>query len=419
MTDRGKLDRVVAAVSEDRLWQRHLDTARFGATPRGGINRAALSAEDIAVRRWLLDWAEEREFEASVDAIGNMFIRRPGSHPESEPVVSGSHMDTQPAGGKFDGIFGVLAALEVLDAANDAGVATRRPVEVVIWCNEEGGRFQPTTMGSAVFAGALPLATALATVDQEGTTVEAALAETMAAVPVAGRREFGFPMAAYLEAHIEQGPVLEATDHTIGVVTGIQGLRWFTVEVEGEDAHAGTTPRGRSRDAFVAASDMALALRELMHEPEDVVRFTIGRFELTPNSPNTVPGRVLFTIDFRHPDQSVLDRLGDQVEPLCRQHAGSCRVSVTETLNAPPTEFDPRVLDLIRASAARQGVSHMDIVSGATHDAKYMTGRCPSGMIFVPCEKGISHNESENAAPADLTAGARVLAEVMVTLANQ
>jgi len=419
MTDRDTLDRLIAAVREDRLWQRHLDTARFGATPRGGVNRAALSPEDIQVRCWLLDWAEERGFATSVDAIGNMFIRRPGSSPEAEPVVSGSHMDTQPAGGKFDGVYGVLSAMEVLDAANDAGIATRRPMDVVIWCNEEGGRFQPTTMGSAVFAGVIPLRTALATVDKAGTTVETALGQTMAAVPVADRREFGFPMAAYLEAHIEQGPILEATGHTLGVVTSIQGLRWFTVQVEGEDAHAGTTPRSRRRDAFITASDMARALGELMHEPEDLVRFTIGRFELSPNSPNTVPGRVLFTIDFRHPDQSVLDRLGGQVEPICRRYAGSCQVSVVETLNAPPTAFDSRILDLIRASAARQGVSHMDIVSGATHDAKYMTGKCSSGMIFVPCERGVSHNESENAAPADLVAGARVLSEVMVTLANQ
>jgi N-carbamoyl-L-amino-acid hydrolase len=419
MTDRTDGERIAAAVREDRLWQRHMETARFGATPRGGVNRQALSPEDIAVRRWLLDWAGTRGFEASADAIGNMFIRRAGSDPDADPVVAGSHMDTQPAGGKFDGIYGVLAAMEALDAADDAGIATRRPMEVVIWCNEEGGRFQPTTMGSAVFAGALPLSRALATVDRAGTTIEAALAETMAAVPVAGRREFGFAMAAYLEAHIEQGPVLEATGHTLGVVTGIQGLRWFTIEVEGEDAHAGTTPRSRRRDAFVAASDMALALRELMHDAEDTVRFTIGRFEVSPNAPNTVPGRVLFTIDFRHPDQEVLDRLGDQVEPVCRRHAGSCGLSVTETLGAPPTSFDPRIMDLIRGAATRQRIPHMDIVSGATHDAKYMTGLCPSGMIFVPCERGVSHNETESATPGDLAAGASVLAEVKVSLANQ
>ena len=418
MTDLTDGARAAASVREDRLWQRHMETARFGATPRGGINRQALSAEDIAVRRWLLDWAGTRGFEVGVDAIGNMFISRPGTDPTAAPVVAGSHMDTQPAGGKFDGIFGVLAALEALDAANDAGLTTRRPLEAVAWCNEEGGRFQPTTMGSAVFAGALPLATALATVDKAGTTVEAALAETLAAAPVAGRREFGFPMAAYLEAHIEQGPVLEATGHTLGVVSGIQGLRWFTIEVEGEDAHAGTTPRSRRRDAFAAAADMALALRELMHDDEDRVRFTIGRFEVVPNSPNTVPGRVLFTIDFRHPEQEVLARLGDQVEPLCRRHAGACTLSVTETLKAAPSSFDPKIMALIRDSAARQDISHMDMVSGATHDAKYMTPLCPSGMIFVPCERGVSHNETENAAPGDLAAGARVLAEVMVSLAG-
>lgn len=417
MTEPSSGARAAAAVQEERLWQRHMETARFGATPRGGINRQALSAEDIAVRRWLLDWAGARGFAAGVDGIGNLFIRRPGTDPAAAPVVAGSHMDTQPAGGKFDGVFGVLAALEALDAADDAGIATRRPLEAVAWCNEEGGRFPPATMGSAVFAGALPLPTALATVDGAGTTVEAALAETLAAVPVAERREFGFPMAAYLEAHIEQGPVLEATGKTLGVVSGIQGLRWFTVEVEGEDAHAGTTPRSRRRDAFVAAAEMARALRALMHDEEDRVRFTIGRFEVVPNSPNTVPGRVLFTVDFRHPEPEVLARLGDQVEPLCRRHAGDCTLSVTETIAAAPSSFDPKIMDLIRAAAARQEIPHMDMVSGATHDAKYMTGLCPSGMIFVPCERGVSHNETENAAPGDLAAGARVLAEVMISLA--
>ena len=409
----------VAAVSEDRLWRHHMDIARIGATGRGGVNRQALTEHDAEARKRVLAWAGARGFAAGVDGIGNLFIRRPGSDASASPVVAGSHLDTQPAGGNFDGVFGVLAALEVLEAASDAGVETRRPMDAVVWTNEEGARFQPTTMGSSVFAGAVPLETALATADRDGVTVADALAETLARLRVDGRRDFRFPMAGYLEAHIEQGPVLEHEQKTIGIVTGIQGLRWFRIEIAGEEAHAGTTPRRNRKDAVVAAVAMVGALQELMHDEADIVRFTVGRFEVTPNSPNTVPGRVLFTIDFRHPETEVLKRLGDQVDSVCRAHAKGCGVAVTETLNSPPTTFDPDVLGVLRDAAARQGLAHMDIMSGATHDAKYMAGLTPSGMLFVPCARGISHNESESAASGDLAAGARVLAEAMIALANR
>ncbi len=409
---------VSAAVNPDRLWHRHLAIARIGATGRGGVNRQALTPEDAEARRQVLAWAAARGFTASVDAIGNLFVRRAGSDPAAAPVVSGSHLDTQPTGGNFDGIFGVLAALEVLDAAEEAHIQTRRPLDLVIWTNEEGARFQPTTMGSAVFAGALPLAAALDTLDGRGVSVKAALAEALAAAPVPDRRPFGFPVAAYLEAHIEQGPILEATGMTIGVVTGIQGLRWYRVEVTGEEAHAGTMPLAQRRDALLAAMEMVQGLRELMADPSDTVRFTVGRFEVQPNSPNTVCGRALFTIDFRHPHPQVLARLGDRVEAVCRAHARGCAVEVAETLHSPPTAFSPVVAGLIRAAAERHSLPYVDIVSGATHDAKHLAGLCPTGMIFVPCARGISHNEAERASPADLAAGTRVLADVVVELAN-
>jgi N-carbamoyl-L-amino-acid hydrolase len=409
---------VVKAVREDRLWQRHMDLANIGATGRGGVNRQALTPEDAEARLRVLAWAATRGFSPSVDAIGNVFIRRPGTDPTASPVVAGSHLDTQPTGGNFDGVYGVLAAFEVLEAASDAGVTTDRPLEAVVWTNEEGARFQPTTMGSAVFAGALPLETALATTDTAGVSVAQALAETMQRLAIPQRRAFRCPMAVYLEAHIEQGPLLETTHHTIGIVSGIQGLRWFRVEVTGEEAHAGTTPRRIRKDAFVAAVRMVTALQELLYDSADTVRFTVGRFEVTPNSPNTVPGRVLFTIDLRHPQAEVLSRLGDQIEALCRAQAHDCSVVVTETLSSPPVEFDPAIRAWLTQSAARQALAHMDIVSGATHDAKYMADLYPSGMLFVPCRGGISHNEAEYAAPADLAAGTRILAEVMLTLAH-
>ncbi len=407
---------VVNAVREDRLWQRLTEIATIGATGRGGVNRQALTPEDAEARKRLLTWAAQRGFTASVDAIGNLFIRRPGTDATASPVLAGSHLDTQPTGGNFDGVYGVLAAFEVLEAASDAGVVTQHPLEAVVWTNEEGSRFQPTTMGSAVFAGALPLETALATTDTAGIPVAQALAETVQRLAIPQQRAFRFPIAAYLEAHIEQGPILEATQHTIGIVSGIQGLRWFRIEVTGEEAHAGTTPRRIRKDAFVAAVRMVTALQELMYDEADTVRFTVGRFEVTPNSPNTIPSRVLFTIDLRHPDADVLSRLGDQIEPVCRSHAQGCGVIVVETLNSSPVAFDPAIRNLLRNAATHQALSHMDMVSGATHDAKYMVDLCPSGMLFVPCRGGISHNESEYAAPSDLAAGARTLAEVMIEL---
>ena len=417
--DAASVAAIVGAVREDRLWQRHMDIAAIGATGRGGVNRRALTPEDGQARRLMLEWASQRGFTASVDGIGNLFIRRAGEQATADPMVAGSHLDSQPTGGNFDGVFGVLAGLEVLEAASDAGVVTRRPMELAVWTNEEGARFQPATMGSAVYAGALQLEAVLATRDSDGVTVEQALSETLEAAPVSERRDLRSPMAAYVEAHIEQGPVLEATGNTIGVVTGIQGLRWFQIEVGGEEAHAGTTPRRNRRDALAAAVAMVTKLQALMFDESDTVRFTVGRFEVAPNSPNTVPGRVVFTIDFRHPDRDVLTRLGDRVEPVCRAEAHGCEVSVVETLNAPPIEFDPAVRDLIRGAARRQALPHMDMTSGATHDAKFMAGLCPSGMIFVPCEGGVSHNEAENASSADLAAGARILAEVAIRLANR
>jgi N-carbamoyl-L-amino-acid hydrolase len=410
---------VVEAVSERRLWQRHMAIAEIGATGRGGVNRQALTPEDTQARAQLLAWTKARGYEPAVDAIGNLFIRRHGRNRDAPPVVAGSHLDTQPAGGNFDGVYGVLAALEVMEAVDDAGIPTERALELVVWTNEEGARFQPTTMGSAVFAGVLPLAAALATRDFAGITVEAALAQTLASLGVSRRKEFRSPMTAYMEAHIEQGPQLEAEGKTIGVVTGIQGLRWFQVEVLGQQAHAGTTPLRSRRDALVCALEMIEALRKSMHDETDTVRFTVGRFEVFPNSPNTVPSRALFTIDLRHPRGDTLATLGDSVEAICCAYAGPCAVKVTEALNAAPTVFDPRVVELVRAAAKRQRLPSIDMVSGATHDAKFMAQLCPSAMIFVPCLGGVSHSEAEAASPGDLAAGTRVLAEVMLKLANQ
>ena len=407
-----------ARVDERRLWTRHMDMARHGARDDGGVNRQAFSAEDAAGRVELASWAEALGFTLYVDPITNLYVRRAGTDPDATPVLAGSHLDSQPMGGKFDGAFGVLAAFEALQAIDEAGIETRRPIEAVAWVNEEGSRFQPGMSGSFVFTGSMPMEEAVAAQDIEGIAVADTLAAMRAATPSATERPLGIEVAAYVEAHIEQGPRLEVAGLPIGVVTGIQGARWFAIEVTGHADHAGTTPRAQRRDALLAATRMVAALEELTADPDDVVRFTVGRFDVVPGSPNTVPDRVFFTIDLRHPDADVLTRLGDAIEATCHEQAGPCGVSVTETQHSAPVAFPDHMRDTIRDAAEALDLAHMDLPSGAGHDAKALADICPTGMIFVPCEKGISHNPAENATPADLAAGARVLAAALVDLAN-
>ena len=408
----------VGRVDQERLWRRLMEMAKIGAIPGGGVNRAAFSPEDVAARKLLISWARAHGFTVAADAIGNLFIRRPGTDPDAAPVMTGSHMDSQPRGGRFDGIYGVLAGLEALEAMELAGVRTRRPVELVAWSNEEGGRFAPCTMGSAVHTGARPLADFLDVKDNEGVALGDALARTLAATPDVGKRELNAPASAYIEAHIEQGPLLEQERKTIGVVTGIQGLRWFNVELFGETAHAGTTPVGGRKDALREAIAAINALHQLTRDAADTVRFTIGRMLVEPNSPNSVPSRVLFSVDVRHPDLATITALGAAVEPTVREAAKRCSVQVTPTLSDDPCAFDPGVVDCVERAAQALDLPHRRMPSGASHDAMYMARVCPTGMIFVPCEKGISHNVEENARPEDLAAGARVLTAALLELAQ-
>jgi N-carbamoyl-L-amino-acid hydrolase len=407
-----------AAIREDRLWQRHMAMAAIGATAHGGVCRQAFTAEDAAARRLLAGWAEARGFRSSVDDIGNMFVRRDGTDPAARPIATGSHMDTQPTGGRFDGIYGVLAGLEVLEALADAGIATRRPLELVAWANEEGGRFPPGTMGSCVFAGTLSIAAARAITDADGVSLGAALAETLAAAPQPSRGAPGFAMDGYVEAHIEQGPRLEEAGRTIGVVTGVQGARRWLVTVEGEVAHSAATPRRRRKDALLAAAAMLSALAPAMADEADTVRFTVGRFDVFPNAPGVVPGRVAFTVNLNHPDLAVLDDCTRRMQAIVAAHQGPCRARVAPVTERAPVAFDAGVMGRVRDAAAALGLGHMDLLSHAGHDAMHVAALCPTGMIFVPCGGGISHNEAETATPGDLAAGTRVLAATLVGMAN-
>ncbi len=415
------LERIAAAVDEAGLWRMHEEMARFGATPAGGVCREALTPEDLEARVRLAEWGRQAGLSLAVDAIGNMFLRREGREPGLAPVATGSHLDSQPTGGRFDGSFGVLAGLEALLALERAGVATRAPVELINWTNEEGGRFVPGVMGSGVYAEPATLDAMLAVRDKAGVRLGEDLAKLTplleAGGPV-GERALGAPMGAFVEGHIEQAPRLEETGNVIGVVTGIQGTRKFQVEVLGEEAHAGTTPRRRRKDALLAAACMAQALHRMMEDADDLLRFTIGAFQAFPGAPSVVPGRVRFSIDFRHPDDALRARLGDRIRPLCEALAGPCEVRIEEPQAAASVDFHGAAIEAVRRAVEIVGAPHMDLYSGAGHDARNMARLCPSAMVFVPCEKGISHNEAENARPEHLAAGARVIAVALADLAG-
>ena len=399
-----------------RLWRSLMDLASLGATPLGGVRRITLTDLDRQGRDRVAGWFREAGLEVRVDPIGNIFGRRAGRDPSRAPIVAGSHIDTQPSGGKFDGAYGVLAGLEVVRTLNDRAVRTEAPIEVAAWTNEEGSRFTPVMMGSGVFAGAFTLQHALARTDLEGKSV----GDELARIGYAGTAPLGTPIGAYFEAHIEQGPILEETRHTIGIVTGALGQRWFDVTVTGMNAHAGPTPMELRRDALLAASRLVgevhrIALGEAPHG-----RGTVGFMQVAPNSRNVVPGEVKFSVDFRHPDDAGLKTMEEKLRAACARTQGECNVEigVEEVVYFPPCRFDAECVAAVRAGAQTGGYRALEIVSGAGHDAVYVARVAPTAMIFVPCREGISHNELEDAKPADLAAGCNVLLHAMLSRAS-
>jgi N-carbamoyl-L-amino-acid hydrolase len=404
-------------VDERRQWDRLMAMARIGAIPDDGVNRACLTELDRQARRLLIDWAKAIGASISIDAAANLWLRRDGTDPTATPVVTGSHMDTQPNGGRFDGIYGVIAGLEALAALHDANITTRRPIEVVAWTNEEGGRFAPGCMGSMAWSGFRRIEEFADVTDPEGMRFADALAVHLAAESDLPHRPLGSQPHAYVEAHIEQGPRLEAENNDIGIVTGIQGSRWFTVTLTGDTAHAGTTPLGLRRDAVQDMVRAITALNALMHDRKDILRFTVGRIAVEPNTSNSVANRASFTIDFRHPDKDVLLARGDAIAGVVQAAVRDAGVTVTETFHALPVEFAPTVVNAVEQAAANQGYTAMRLPSGAFHDAQFVVPVCPTGMIFVPCRKGISHNPAEYSTPAQLAAGTSVLTQTLADLA--
>ncbi len=400
----------------NRLWSRLMDMAAVGATPAGGSNRQALSDDDKAGRELFIGWAERAGCSIELDGVGNLFARRPGADPDASPVVLGSHLDTQPTGGRFDGVYGVLGGLEVVEALNDHEVQTRAPVEVAVWTNEEGSRFAVSMMGSSVWAGVMDLESVRTLTDRSGISV----GDELDRLGWAGTAAFGKPLRAYLELHIEQGPILEASGSSIGVVTGVQGIRWFTVTLEGFPAHAGTTPMDRRADPARPLAAVLSGLYEMAagHSPE--VRVTPAQFRSEPVSPNTVPAHIAFTIDVRHPDAAVLDEMEAGLRDLAARAAAEhgCQPWIEVINDCAPVVFDDECVRAVESAAQRCGYSYERIGSGAGHDACHVALRAPTGMIFVPCQDGLSHNEAESIEPDAAGRGAEVLLHATLDLAG-
>jgi N-carbamoyl-L-amino-acid hydrolase len=404
-----------------RLWQSLMDLAEIGATEKGGNCRLALTDLDRQGRDLVVGWMRDAGLEISVDRIGNIFGRRPGRNDSLPSITTGSHIDTQPTGGRFDGCFGVMAGLEVMRTLKEKGIETEAPLELVIWTNEEGSRFVPVMMGSGVFCNIFPLETALSATDIDGKSVRDELDRIgySGNAPVGGRK-FG----KYFEAHIEQGPILEAENKVIGVVTGSLGLRWYDVTVTGMEAHAGPTPMSLRRDALYASTFLMQKVVQLGLDYAPAGRGTVGAAYVHPGSRNVIPGSVTFTVDIRHENAGKLAEMDAKLRAAMQDVADgrmtghAMGVEFKEVSYFPPTPFALDMVASVREQARARGYAEMDIVTGAGHDAVHVATVSPTAMIFVPCKDGISHNEIEDADPAHLEAGANVLLGAMLAQAG-
>lgn len=404
-------------VSGSRLWSRLMAMGQIGATAHGGCNRQALTDKDREGRELFSSWAGAAGLTVRVDAIGNMFARRAGSDDALPVVMTGSHLDTQPTGGKFDGIYGVLAGLEVIESLNERGIGTRHPLEVAVWCNEEGCRFPAAMMGSAVWSGRMPLESAYALTDRDGLSVRQEL-ERLGVAGSAGLSRQA--VKASFEVHIEQGPVLEQQGKRIGVVTGVQHMSRYEIVVEGQEAHAGPTPMDMRRDPIRVLADVLPALYAAAAARGPQARLTVAVIETRPTSPNTVPGFLRFIVDARHPDGTQYRSLREEIESVVKaalaRHA--LKGEIRCVWQSAGVVFDSACVSAVRAAAAGLGCDALEMVSGAGHDSVNLAAVVPTSMIFVPCAGGLSHNEAESASSADLEAGANVLMHAMLSLAN-
>ena len=404
-------------INGERLWASLMELAQIGATKKGGVCRLTLTDLDKQGRDLVTRWAREAGMSVVIDKIGNGFMRRPGRNNALPPIMTGSHIDTQPTGGKFDGNYGVLAGLEVVRTLNDHGIETEAPIEVAFWTNEEGSRFVPVMMGSGVFAKAFTLEHAYAAKDLEGKSVK----DELQRIGYLGPQEPGdHPIGAYFETHIEQGPVLEDNDITIGVVQGVLGIRWFDCTVTGMEAHAGPTPMALRKDALQVATHLMqeVVASALRHKPHG--RGTVGMVQVFPNSRNVIPGRVKFSMDLRNSTDALVDTQVAEVKACAAKLSAETglKIEIEMVSSYSAIGFHADCIDAVARGAKKLGYSNMPVVSGAGHDAVYMARLTASGMIFIPCKDGISHNEIEDAKPEHITAGCNVLLHAMLERAG-
>ena len=403
-------------IDGNRLWQSLMTMAKIGATEKGGVRRLTLTDLERRSRDLFAAWASACNCKMQVDAMGNMFAHRSGSNEVLPPIITGSHLDSQPTGGKYDGAYGVLAGLEVLRTLNENNIETEASVEVVMWTNEEGCRFAPACMGSATFAGAFALDYSHERTDQDGKTV----LEELERIGYLGEGCGNRPIGAYFEAHIEQGPILEAEKKTIGVVTGAQAQRWYEITLTGMEAHAGPTPMKRRKDALIGAAKLVQQVNQigLAFQPGGCA--TVGVLDVFPASRNVIPGRAFLTVDFRHPCDAKLVKMDEILRNTAKSIAKDAELNLDfeQIWACDSTNFEESCIDAVRKGAKAAGFSHRDIISGAGHDAMYVARIAPAAMIFVPCEGGISHNEIENATQDDLAAGCQVLLNAILEKAG-
>jgi beta-ureidopropionase / N-carbamoyl-L-amino-acid hydrolase len=395
------------AINPQRLWDSLMETAQFGGTPKGGIKRLTVSDDDKRVRDWFKAECEKLDCSVEVDEVGNMFATRPGKRNDILPIAMGSHLDTQPTGGKFDGVLGVLGALEAMRTLVDMGYESNAPLMIVNWTNEEGSRFAPAMLCSGVYAGVFTPEFAYSREDRAGIK----LGDELDRIGYKGKHRAGaIKFSSMFELHIEQGPILEAEGKIIGVVTGVQGMRWYEVTVRGQESHTGATPMGLRKNALLGASRMIEAIHQVgMNHLPGVA--SVGLIENRPNSRNVVPGEVFFTVDLRHPDERELDKMEKVYQKALPKIAADLNLELEEKRiwNSPAVKFAPELIECVRQGSKQAGYTMREMASGAGHDAAYIARVTPTTMIFVPCLGGISHNEAESTTLEECGAGAQVL----------
>lgn len=403
-------------VNGSRLWSRLMEMATIGGTSGGGVCRLALTDLDKQARDLFCQWAREAGCSVQIDVMGNVFARRKGTDESRLPVAAGSHLDTQPSGGKFDGVLGVLAALEVIETLNDHEVRTVSPIEATVWTNEEGARFSPAMIGSGVHSGAFELDYAYGRTDAEGNK----LGDELARIGYLGSLGPGqHRLAAHLELHIEQGPILEQEAMDIGVVTGVNGIMWYELAVEGFETHAGPTPMSSRRDPVPVAAEIIPKIYATARLAGKDTRCTIGVLNAEPGSPNTVPGKVRLTVDVRHPQEDVLKALNDELNKLVAQFSGgACPVTLQRIWYSPPVAFAEECISAVKRAAELCRVNHLRIASGAGHDSVYISSVAPTSMIFIPCKDGLSHNELEDISSEQAAIGSNVLLHAALSIAG-